>query len=85
MFASLLLSDSSLNVFCVRMMKKFKELYNFKAAPYVQEGTSGKPVKLYEMIGQFMFHVAVGSLFDESVNDTPEKCDKLLCRFHRLR
>ena len=82
MYTPLLLSDKSLNVFCVRMMKKFKHLYDFKVAPLLKEGASGKPVKLYELVGQFMFNVAIGSLFDSSVNDTPEKCDKLYAAFN---
>ena len=82
-----LLSGKSLDALCERMMKKFQAMYHLQLSSLVLPSSPGSEkisVKLYDFVARFIFHVAVGTLFNGTINDTPEKCDALFDAFHEF-
>lgn len=81
-YSTYLLSDKALDGLCGRMMRKFKDIYDQQVTQKLNDSADGRAtVKLYDIIGRFIFHVGVGAIFNNTINDDPEKCDKLFDAF----
>lgn len=82
-YSQYLLNDKCLDKLCERMLLKLKDIYEVQVNQRLERTVAGgKPVvKLYDFIARFIFHVGLGAVFNENINNTPDKCDKLYDAF----
>jgi hypothetical protein len=88
LYTPYLLSDKALHELVGRMSRKFGSLYEWKILPKLNapsekgnHNSSMKTIQLFEVLGNFIFNVAVATIFEESMNDTEAKCDELFDHF----
>jgi hypothetical protein len=88
LYTPYLLSDKALHELVGRMTRKFGSLYQWKILPKLNSprekenrNSSMKTIPLFGVLGNFIFNVAVATLFEESMNDTEAKSDELFHHF----
>jgi oxysterol 7-alpha-hydroxylase len=64
--------------------KKNKSDEKKPAKPTDKKAPISTDLPLYDFIGRFVFHVAVGAVFNSEINDNPLKCDQLYDAFKIL-
>jgi hypothetical protein len=88
LYTPYLLSDKALHELVGRMSRKFGSLYQWKILPKLNspsdkgnDNSFMKAIPLFEVLGNFIFNVAVATLFEDSMNDTEAKGDELFNHF----